>query len=81
MKNAKQAAAILTNEERMLKKYSKLENLKTSRIAKNKNITEKEKNDMKKKPSTQEFPYIDEISIEQLKGKPIIFIDPGKKNY
>ena len=62
----------LTKEEKDIKRETKKQSMKS-----NKPIPVKKQT--KKEPSLPEFPYIDEVSKEELFGKHI-FIDPGKRS-
>jgi len=65
LKDAKEKMKNLTNEEK--------------KIFKGKKDKQEKINKSKSKKNVEEFPYIDEVSKEQLEGNHI-FIDPGKKS-
>ena len=69
------------NEDKKNKKENIKQNLKTKLQESkelNKNKTESNSNTISNKISYVEFPYIDDINIDNLKGNHI-FIDPGKR--
>jgi hypothetical protein len=75
MKKGRKDAREMTNEDKEKKKLSK----KKLQDEKNEMNKLKQKDKPKKVEKTHEFPYIDDVEKEELKGNHI-FIDPGKRS-